>query len=112
MTLRQAQAYWLTVTSCLVEFYGVDPDEASLKVNGVLSRLKEDEDFHPTNDLVYHAEPIHIAADLMGREVERTEAFYKTYRQLEQRNLKLATKVSIRRQQASLLQIPLPSEAA
>ncbi len=95
----------------LVEFYDLTPAVATAKVNAVIGRLAEDADFHPTKDIVYHAEPIHIAADIMGREVERSEEFYKTYRGLERQNLQLTRKRSQKRQRASLLQIPRAAKA-
>jgi hypothetical protein len=93
MTPRMRTAFWKTVTDCLVEFYGEGQQEASARVSELRSRLSAEEEVasrkrNRLSDQIYHSEPIHIAADLTGKEPVRHDKFYARYLQIQKRNLR------------------------
>lgn len=97
MTRRMTFAFWKTVADCLVEFFDMDPQRASELVLGLYDRTVKEIDAPKKSgrDSIYHAEPIHIAADLAGREPDRNALFYTNYRRIQNRNLKRLRGMSI-----------------
>ena len=81
-------AFWKTVADCLVEFFDMEPQQASELVLGLHSKTAKEPGWKSGKNPIYHSEPIHIAADLAGREPNRDSAFYANYRRIQQRNLK------------------------
>ena len=89
MTPRLIEAYWKTVSDCLVTFFEIPEAEAIHKTATLRTRLAQDQQPRdPYKNLIYHALPIHTASDLVGQEPISNEDFYRRYRQIEDRNLK------------------------
>jgi hypothetical protein len=67
--------YWRVVEDCLVELHGLSRTEARRSVSELRARLKA---LPPgiDRDIIYHEEPVHVAADLVGRNLP-----HETYRQ-------------------------------
>jgi hypothetical protein len=59
--------FWVTVSKCLVDFYDVEPEKASGMVEAARARLVKLGSYEGDADLIYHAEPIDIAGDMMRR---------------------------------------------
>ena len=75
---NMASLYWKAVEDCLVTFYGVAQFQAEQDVAALQLRLPPSSD-----NLIFHAEPWHIAANLTGLStIPPAEA----YRALLQRN--------------------------
>lgn len=104
-------AFWNTVDDCLVEFYSLGREKARKTTRDYRLRLAglytEKPDPYP--DMIYHAKPIHIAGDLMGKDVRYDR---EQYALIEERNIRLSRQrnPAIAAQLASLAEeLPSPT---
>ncbi|HEY8885022.1 MAG TPA: hypothetical protein VIO35_06900 [Chloroflexota bacterium] len=58
--------YWNIVVECLVEIFGFSPAEAREKVDSLQTRIEG----RRAADLFYHAEPLDVASDLAGVQLD------------------------------------------
>ena len=78
--------FWVVVSECLIEFHGLQRDEAYKKPSSLRSRLKElgqpkkmnyPSDAGDPNDMVYHEEPFYLACSIAGNSLKLEEPEYK-----------------------------------
>jgi hypothetical protein len=78
-------AFWTAVTRCLEEFHAYGAPRASAEVRGLQQRITKIhvEDQGSLADLVFHAEPWHLAADIAGDEKKTLSlAHARRYREI------------------------------
>ncbi len=112
MTDRVKFAFWKTVSDCLIEFFGLQEEEASAMVSRLRGKIAEvDRASKSDGDLIYHSEPIHVASDLMGREPARDRVFYDRYRRIQRENLKTHRRKTLLQVSEEILALPSGEEA-
>jgi len=78
------RAYWRVVEDCLVELHGMSRSEAEAEVAELRARLKT----LPQglgSGFIYHQEPIHQAADLVGQDLP-PETYGRQYDEILERH--------------------------
>jgi hypothetical protein len=79
MTRQQLEAaFWATVEDCLMDFHGLTKAAAAEKVTDFWRRLRDisvpntgerkEKPDQAFDDLIYHAEPWHLACNLAGKD--------------------------------------------
>jgi hypothetical protein len=75
--------FWKIVQACLVELYGISEEDAADRI----ARLtKGGRSFSRPGDLIYHAQPIHVASDLAEKPMPASDVFWRSYQKLLQRH--------------------------
>ena len=78
------RAYWRVVEDCLVELYGLSRSEAETEIVELRARLKT----LPKgmgSGFIFHQEPIHQAADLVGQDLS-PETYGRKYDEILERH--------------------------
>jgi hypothetical protein len=78
------RAYWRAVEDCLVELYGMSRSEAEAGVAELRARLKTLPQ-GMNSGFIYHQEPIHQAADLVGQDLS-PETYGRKYDKILERH--------------------------
>jgi hypothetical protein len=93
VSIELATQFWTAVDECLVQFHGLERNQAAKKVARLRSQLAQDAALdvgEPSfDDLIYHAEPWYIACDLAGAELPLDGhwlAYESLLRHIEQRS--------------------------
>jgi hypothetical protein len=78
------RAYWRVVEDCLIELYGMSRTEAEVEIAELRARLKTLPQGMGSG-FVYHQEPIHQAADLVGQDLS-PETYGRKYDDILERH--------------------------
>jgi hypothetical protein len=65
----EAEAYWEVTRDCLIQFHGLRPEEARLRVPSLRERLART-GVPMAEEMIYHDEPFYVACDLAGAELD------------------------------------------
>ncbi|HLL85147.1 MAG TPA: hypothetical protein VK420_20930 [Longimicrobium sp.] len=65
----EAEAYWEVTRDCLIQFHGLAPEEARVRVAGLRERLART-GMPIAEEMIYHDEPFYVACDLAGTELD------------------------------------------
>jgi hypothetical protein len=65
-------AFWAAVVDCLEQFYGFEHLQAVFSVSEFRSRIESPPE-GLSGDIIYHSEPIHVAARLAGADLDFAE---------------------------------------
>jgi hypothetical protein len=77
------EKYWRVVEECLVELHGLSREEAAARWRDYRRRLARYRD-PAVADLAYHDEPLYVANDLAGRDLD-DRAVDAAYRAIQER---------------------------
>ncbi len=75
--------YWCVVEECLVQLHGLSREDAETRWQDYRRRLEENP-LPGLADSVYHDEPLYVANDLAGRDLD-DRAVDATYRAIQER---------------------------
>jgi hypothetical protein len=82
---RLKDAYWEVVIDSLVAFHGYSLMTARTRAAGLRDRICEDASGAAEPDIIYHAEPFHVASDLAGARLSLADHRQEYSQILEQR---------------------------
>jgi len=80
----EAEAFWAVTRECLVQFHGIDPEEAASGVASLRDRLART-GVPMAEEMIYHDEPFNVACDIAGNQLDEFDESMaeEYYRMLE-----------------------------